>query len=297
MARIQFLTDSAADIPADLRASLDIRVLPFPIAMEDREYLDQVDFTPDEFYSMLTAASQIPTHAQLTQFQFEACYKDAYDAGYTDLIYVSINDKASATYHNALQAYAEFQEEYPDSRDKLRVHVVNSKNYTMSYGWAVVQAAQRAAQGASVPELLDYIQDWVDHVRVLFVPLELRFAKKSGRISAAATFVGDALGLKPMMTFEDGRCAHPAGLLQEGAPARHPLSHHPQRQPGTGRPPHPGLPPGAGGGAFPRLPCRRRHRHQRRPESGGADLSEKGLIFEPTGTRNVPVGFVICICP
>ncbi len=204
MARIQFLTDSAADIPADLRASLDIRVLPFPIAMEDREYLDQVDFTPDEFYSMLTAASQIPTHAQLTQFQFEACYKDAYDAGYTDLIYVSINDKASATYHNALQAYAEFQEEYPDSRDKLRVHVVNSKNYTMSYGWAVVQAAQRAAQGASVPELLDYIQDWVDHVRVLFVPLELRFAKKSGRISAAAAFVGDALGLKPMMTFEDG---------------------------------------------------------------------------------------------
>ena len=161
MARIQFLTDSAADIPAELRASLDIRVLPFPIAMEDREYLDQVDFTPDEFYSMLTAASRIPTHAQLTQFQFEACYEEAYAAGYTDLIYVSINDKGSATYHNSLQAYAEFLEEHPDSRDKFQVHVVNSKNYTMSYGWAVVQAAQRAAQGAAVSELLDSLQDWV----------------------------------------------------------------------------------------------------------------------------------------
>ena len=51
---------------------------------------------------------------------------------------------------------------------------------------------------------MDYIQDWVDHVRVIFAPLDLRFAKKSGRVSAAAAFMGEALGLKPVMTFEDG---------------------------------------------------------------------------------------------
>ena len=49
-----------------------------------------------------------------------------------------------------------------------------------------------------------YLQDWINHVRVLFAPLDLRFAKKSGRISAAAAFVGDALGFKPIMTFEAG---------------------------------------------------------------------------------------------
>lgn len=61
-----------------------------------------------------------------------------------------------------------------------------------------------AAQGAAAQEIVDYIQDWVDHVRVIFAPLDLRFAKKSGRISAAAAFVGEALGLKPIMTFLDG---------------------------------------------------------------------------------------------
>ena len=40
--------------------------------------------------------------------------------------------------------------------------------------------------------------------RVLFAPLDLRFAKKSGRVSAAAAFMGEALGLKPVMTFEGG---------------------------------------------------------------------------------------------
>ena len=41
-------------------------------------------------------------------------------------------------------------------------------------------------------------------MRVIFAPLDLRFAKKSGRVSAAAAFVGEALGLKPVMTFTDG---------------------------------------------------------------------------------------------
>ncbi len=51
---------------------------------------------------------------------------------------------------------------------------------------------------------MTYLRDWIDHVRVIFAPLDLRFAKKSGRVSAAAAFMGDALGLKPIMTFADG---------------------------------------------------------------------------------------------
>ena len=74
----------------------------------------------------------------------------------------------------------------------------------MTYGWAVVQGAKMAAVGTDPDKVVAYIQDWLDHVRVLFAPLDLRFVKKSGRVSAAAAFVGDALGLKPIMTFENG---------------------------------------------------------------------------------------------
>ena len=74
----------------------------------------------------------------------------------------------------------------------------------MGYGWAVLEGARMAASGAGAEEITAFIQDWLDHVRVVFCPLDLRFAKKSGRVSAAAAFVGEALGLKPVMTFEDG---------------------------------------------------------------------------------------------
>lgn len=162
--KIKFVTDSASDIPRSLREELDILVLPFPIAMGAREYQDGVDFTPAEFYDMLLASPHIPTHAQLTPFVFSQCFEEAFRQGYTDLIYTSINSKGSATHQNALQA----REEKP------------------------------------VQEILTYIQDWISHARVLFAPLDLRFAKKSGRVSAAAAFMGEALGLKPVMTFEGG---------------------------------------------------------------------------------------------
>lgn len=204
MARIKFTTDSAADIPAALREELGIQVMPFPIAVGEREYRDGIDFTPREFYDMLLAAPQIPTHAQLTAFLFQECFEQAWKEGYTDLIHTSINSKGSATYHNALQARDEFYEDHPEVRDSFHIHVIDSRNYTMSYGWAVIQGAKKAAAGAEAGEIVSDIQSWVDRARVVFAPLDLRFAKKSGRVPAAAAFVGDALGLKPIMTFEDG---------------------------------------------------------------------------------------------
>ena len=67
----------------------------------------------------------------------------------------------------------------------------------MGYGWAVVQGARMARDGANEEEILTYLRDWIDHARVIFAPLDLRFAKKSGRVSAAAAFMGDAWGSSP----------------------------------------------------------------------------------------------------
>lgn len=204
MVPIKFVTDSAADIPRALREELDIQVLPFPIAMGAKELQDGYDFTPEEFYPMLLSASQIPTHAQLTPFVFSQCFHEAFQDGFRCLIYTAINSKGSATYQNAVQARDEFYEDFPEARGTFHIHILDSRTYTMGYGWAVVQGAKMARAGADEGEVLAYLQDWIDHARVIFAPLDLRFAKKSGRVSAAAAFMGDALGLKPIMTFEGG---------------------------------------------------------------------------------------------
>lgn len=201
---ICFVTDSAADIPAELVRELDIRVLPFHIAMEGKDLRDGVDFTPQEFYRALVEAPRIPTHSQHTAFVFQECYEQAWKDGFTDLICTAINSKGSATYQNAVQAVELFYEDHPEARDALTIRVLDAGTYTMCYGWAVIQGARMARAGKGAEEIAAWMEDWLAHVLVVFAPYDLKFAKKSGRVSAAAAFVGDALGLKPIMTFTDG---------------------------------------------------------------------------------------------
>ena len=68
----------------------------------------------------------------------------------------------------------------------------------------MLNAAKKAQRGAPVSEILDYLQNWLKCSRIYFASYSLEFAKKSGRISCAAAFVGELMGLKPIITFEDG---------------------------------------------------------------------------------------------
>ncbi len=202
MSKIKFLTESAADIPASEKEGLDILVLPFAIIMDGKEYQDGVSFTNKEFYKILAQADPIPSHSQITAFEFVEVYTDLYNQGYTDVIYMAINSKGSATHGNAVQAIDLFKEEHPEAQ--MNIHIIDSKIYTYAYGAAVVEGAKMARDGKPVEEIVAWMQDWADHVRILFAPYNLKFVKKSGRVSAAAAFAGDLLGLKPVLSFDNG---------------------------------------------------------------------------------------------
>ena len=202
MMKIKISTDSTSDIPASFREKLNISVLPLTILHEDKEYRDGVDITPTEFYKILDEAAVLPVSSQVTATEYLTLYQKTYEEGYTDLIHVSLNGKGSGTYQAAVMTRDMFLEEHEGCN--LRIHIIDSKTYSMAYGMAVVEAARMANNGASVEEIKDHIADWVEYTRPMFVPLNLKCVKKSGRISPAAAFVGDAIGLKPLITFEDG---------------------------------------------------------------------------------------------
>lgn len=203
MQKIKLMTDSTSDIDPELEQSLDIQILCFPVTVDGVGYRERQDFTNTEFYQMLEHAVEFPTTAQLTAFEIQEAYEQALQEGYTDLIYVTIASQGSATYSNAIMARDAFYAQVPDA-EKLQIHVVDSKNYTGVYGYPVMQAAAKIKKGASVEEVLNYLTEWFQSAEVLFVPLTLKYAKRSGRISAAATFAGELLGLKPLIRITDG---------------------------------------------------------------------------------------------
>ena len=202
--RIKIGTDSTADIPREVRERLDINVLPLSVVHEGREYVENVDITPEEFYVTLENCEKIPTSSQVTTQAYVDFYEKTFAAGDTDLIQISLNAKGSGTFQSGVVAKDLFFEAHPEAAGKFAIHNVDSETYSMLYGHAVIKAAEMARNGASVEEIIAKVERMVKSVRGVFVPLTLRFVKKSGRVSAAAAFLGDAMGLKPVITFENG---------------------------------------------------------------------------------------------
>lgn len=207
MAKIKFITDSASDIPDDiLKKYPDIHMVPFPIHAGEDSYLDRVSMDPEDFYDLIEEEDKV-THSQITPFQFSEIFFNTWKEGYTHIIYVSINGRGSSTYQNAHQVAHSFFFDNPAAKGQIELTVIDSKSYSLAYGFAVVEGAKMAQEGKSPEEIVAFIEDWVKNSKILFVPNHLKYAKKSGRISVASAFVGEALGMKPIMTFKHGESA------------------------------------------------------------------------------------------
>ena len=198
MSKVLLMTDSASDITREDEEKYGIKVVNFKLAVGDKSYTARVDFDNNGLYEILDSYDGIPSTSQITSFEFYDLYKQAYEDGYTDVIYVSINSKGSATYNNSVLAKEDLYEKHPEIKEKLTIYNIDGRSYTGAYGYPVIQGAIKAQKGASAEEIVAFINDWIENCVIFFGMYSLKYAKKSGRIPAAAAFVGEVMGLRPV---------------------------------------------------------------------------------------------------
>lgn len=203
MEKIKIITDSASDISAEQERKLEIEMLPFKIAMGNETYVSRVDIDNEEFYRLMEEFEGIPATSQITPFEFEELYNKYYNAGYTDIVLILINSSGSATYGNAVMARNQFYDEHPELKDTFRIHTFDGKSYNAGYGWIVLGAAEMVQEGKAMEEIISYIEEQLSKKKIYFGMYSLKYAAKSGRIPSAAAFVGEAIGLKPVMMIWD----------------------------------------------------------------------------------------------
>lgn len=204
MSKIRIITDSCCDLSKEITEELGITVIPLEITFNGETFYEN-DKTADEFYDMMSKNDEIPKHAAINPSRFEEAYKQAYEDGCTDIISVSLNSLGSGTYNNSIIAKEEFFEKNPEAAEKMRIFNLDSRCYTVFYGYPIMESIKKIRKGASADDIVAYLEDWFNVCAVYVVPYNLKYAKKSGRISAAAAFAGELLGLKPIIEFADGK--------------------------------------------------------------------------------------------
>lgn len=204
MPKIKLMTDSACDLSYEQEKEFDIQIMNFKVAVGDDSYTSRVDFDNEGFYKILEGYDGLPSTSQITSFEFEEAFEELYKQRYDGIVYMSINKKGSGTYDNAIMARDDFYAQNPDAKEKFSIKIVDSRNYTNAYGYPLTQAAGMIKRGATAEEVAAYLEDWAENVMIYFAPYSLKYAKKSGRIPSAAAFVGEMLGLRPIMKIFDG---------------------------------------------------------------------------------------------
>lgn len=199
MDKIKLITDSASDLTLLQEQDSGVHVLNYSFLLDEKSYESRVDVTNTEFYELLSNSESLPSTSQITMFRFTELYESLWSEGYTDAIVTLINREASATFGNAETAREQFYETHPECRETFRIRLIDSRTYTMGYGYAVLTAAQLVKEGKSADEVEAHIRHWLSRVLIYFAPYTLKYAKKSGRIPGAVAVVGEALGIKPIM--------------------------------------------------------------------------------------------------
>lgn len=205
MSKTLLLSDSANDIVHEVESRYScLRILNLPLFIDGTQYWERDTITPDEYYEVLNRCTELPTHAALNIPDFVNAFLQAAEEGYGDVVYLSINGKGSSTYGVAVQAKKLFLEEHPEAAAKLNLHLVDGRCYSLGYGLPLIMAAEMIEQGKTALEVVHYLVDYIDYRAEYVCFGSLKFARRSGRIGAAAAFAGELLGIKPIMGFPNG---------------------------------------------------------------------------------------------
>ncbi len=153
----------------------------------------------DAFYERMRTQSELPTTSQPSIGDFLEVYEPLLEAG-NDIVSVHLGAGISGTCEAARQAAAEIGAR----GGQRRVEVVNSRSACAGQGMIVLAATAAARGGADVHQVVGRAEAAIESTRIWFAVDTLEYLRRGGRIGSAQAWVGGALKIKPILTFDDG---------------------------------------------------------------------------------------------
>ncbi len=199
MPGVRIVTDSACDLTEELVKQHDVVVVPLTIRFGSEEFEDRTELTSDEFWRRCQGKGDLPETAAPPPGMFIAAFERAAAEGAEAVLCLTISSKLSATYASAVTA--------ADTFTGIPVRVIDTRSVTMGQGLMVIAAAEEAAAGAGLDQLVAASEDRVTRTRVYGVVGGLDFLQRGGRIGGAQALVGSLLSIKPVIVVKDGEVA------------------------------------------------------------------------------------------
>ncbi len=180
MSKVKIITDSTNCLPKDLVRECDIRIAPSSMTIDKKNYRDEIDINPKQFWQMLPTLDKLPALSGPGPGDFVYHYNEL--ARLTEeVLVIGMSRAFSVTCFSAERARELVQEAYPS----LKIEILDSKSSMGALGFIVLEAARAAQQGKSLAEVLQIAKDMIPRVKHYTGMHSLTYLSHSGRLPKA----------------------------------------------------------------------------------------------------------------
>lgn len=190
--------ESTVDLPFSYMQERNVPILFYSYVVEDVQYEDNMcrsEETKKEFYAMLEHG-KLPKTSQINVFQYEEFFESLVEKG--DVVHLAFGSGMSTSVENAFSAAEKVRKNHLERK----LFVVDTTCSSSGYGLFVDDAADMRDRGCTAQELYDWAQRVRRTMHHQFFSTDLKFFRKSGRMSGAASTVASILNIRPIMRLD-----------------------------------------------------------------------------------------------
>lgn len=193
---VKIVTDSSSDISPHLATELGITVVPVRISFGTKVYYDGIDINRSSFYQQLGKSAALPTveppRLEELQQTYGQLIKDS-----DQILSIHSSSSMNKTVRVAQEAAKSFL-------GRSKIAVVDSRMISWGLALVVSMAAEAAARGSSVDDIVRLIRGMVPHIYMVFLAENLDYLDRRSYTGRGRMPMDGLPGVRPLLIIEEG---------------------------------------------------------------------------------------------
>lgn len=191
----RIVTDTSSNLPTAYLQAENITVIPFTFHTESAEQscMDTASFDAKAFYTAMRNGEKVTT-SQIPPQRFVDNIRPMLENG-EDVLFVSMSSGISGSYASSKIAANQLAEEFPERK----ILTVDTYSASLAEGIVVMRAVECRKEGLSIDETYQILRALRHRIAQIFTVGDLRYLKRTGRLSNLEAAVGTVLQIKPLL--------------------------------------------------------------------------------------------------
>jgi len=194
MQKVAIVTGSGHGLPEKLVKEYDINLFPFGISIEDKNYKDGIDITPDKLLKIIYNKKVNPKTSAPSPLDLANIYKSLKEEG-KSIVSILMSSKLSAA---TLEAAKKAKEDVGDD-----IEIIDSLQAGPGKELIVLEAAKLAKAGKSKEEVIAYTKKVISRTNSVYGIPDLVYLYRGGRIGRAKVLMGSMMKVIPIVAIRD----------------------------------------------------------------------------------------------